>query len=69
MSVRLKTGGGEEVVVLDKPLYDEVVVEECSTKFFATKVLGFIITLHIEHIDQSASLTHSYTHSLESEST
>jgi hypothetical protein len=40
--VRIKTAGGEEVVVLDKQLYDEVVVEECSTKFFATKVLLYI---------------------------
>lgn len=29
---------GADVVVFDKPLYDEVVVEECGPKFFATKV-------------------------------
>lgn len=37
MCVRVRRGG-EEVVVLDKPLYDEVAVQDCKTKFFATKV-------------------------------
>jgi hypothetical protein len=29
---------GADVVVLDKPLFDEVVVDQCTVKHFATKV-------------------------------
>jgi hypothetical protein len=35
---------GADVVVFDKPLYDEVVVEECGPKFFATKARGWDAT-------------------------
>lgn len=54
LCVRVRRGG-EEVVVLDKPLYDEVAVQDCKTKFFSTKARQHPQTTHPQTLHRQAA--------------